>query len=272
MSSDYTLRKNYPLTKEQNEIIDFMISKPYCICAAQTGFGKTYLSMTLACHLLLKYKDTHAIVLCPQKAVKAFKKELTEKLRVSFNLFTSNKSTVMNGARITVITHTSLKKHIDYITNLREEGHRLIMICDECHILESKDNKFRNLVASIRHYFTLFYGLTATPLKNNIEGLYWLMNMLNPSILKSWEWFKSSFLVIDRHPITRLVGRGKNKYKKVVWEEEIVGYKNIPVLRNILDKYIIIKQKAYNLEFSYHKAEIQESEKQPYLEARSRFT
>ena len=29
---DYTLRKEWPLTKEQNEIIDFMISKNKAVC------------------------------------------------------------------------------------------------------------------------------------------------------------------------------------------------------------------------------------------------
>ena len=36
--SDYTLRKEFPLTDEQNEIIDFMIRRTKCVCAAQTGF------------------------------------------------------------------------------------------------------------------------------------------------------------------------------------------------------------------------------------------
>jgi superfamily II DNA or RNA helicase len=40
-----------------------MIQRNKCICAAQTGFGKTYLGCTAICNLLLKYKDTHAILL-----------------------------------------------------------------------------------------------------------------------------------------------------------------------------------------------------------------
>ena len=55
------------------------------------GFGKTYLMCTALCHLLLKYPDTHAIVICPQKAVKAFKKELSQKLRIVYNTLTSSK-------------------------------------------------------------------------------------------------------------------------------------------------------------------------------------
>jgi len=34
--SDYTLRKEWPLTKEQNEVLDFMLQRKYCINACQT--------------------------------------------------------------------------------------------------------------------------------------------------------------------------------------------------------------------------------------------
>lgn len=219
------------------------------------------------CHILLKYPDTHAIMLIPQKAVKAFKKELSEKLRVAFNTFISSKADIQKGARITLITHTSLKKYIPYINQLKEEGHRLLLLVDEAHSLEEPNSKFYQLVASIRHYFSVSHFATATPLKNNIEGLYWLMYMLDPNILGRWEYFKANFLVIDRHPVVRYYGKGKYKQKRIVWEEEIVGYKNIQALREILDKYIIIKQKQYNLLFQYHKTELLESEVKPYLEA-----
>ena len=36
MSNNYTLRKDYPLTDEQNEVIDFMLRKTKCINACQT--------------------------------------------------------------------------------------------------------------------------------------------------------------------------------------------------------------------------------------------
>ena len=216
---------------------------------------------------MLKYPDTHAIILCPQKAVKAFKRELSQKLKVSFNVLTSAKPQMQKGARISVITHTSLKKYISYITELKEQNHRLLLLVDEAHCLEDKDSKIYSYLAGIRHYFSVCWFATATPLKNNIEGLYWLMYMLDPSILGDWNSFKSSFLITEKNPITRYIGKGKNKYKKIIWQEDIVGYKNIEFLRRILDKYIIIKQKQYNLKFYYHQTEMKENEIKPYLEA-----
>ena len=34
---DYTLNKQFPLSDEQNEIVEFMLSRNYCVNAAQTG-------------------------------------------------------------------------------------------------------------------------------------------------------------------------------------------------------------------------------------------
>lgn len=264
---NYTLRKDWPLTDDQNDIIDFMIKKNKCVCSAQTGFGKTLTCSTALCHVLLKYPDTHAIILAPQKAVKAFKKELGQKLKVAYNTLTSAQPQVQQGARISIITHTSLKKYIDYITELKNKGHRLILLVDEAHCLESPSSKIYEMVASIRHYFSVCWFATATPLKNNIEGLYWLMYMLDPNILGAWLSFKANYLVIEKHPVTRYIGKGKKKYKKIVWEEEIIGYKNVDKLRFILDQYIIIKQKQYNLKFYYHQTQLSEEETKPYLEA-----
>ena len=236
-------------------------------CSDLTGFGKTYTMATATTHILLKYPDTHAIFLIPQKAVKAFKRELGEKLRISYNTLTSAAPQMQQGARISIITHTSLRKHLDYINMLRENGHRLILLVDEAHCLESNTSKIYETVASIRHYFNICWFATATPLKNNIEGLYWLMHMLDPKILGTWEYFKRMFLIIDKHPVIRLVGKGKNKYRKTVWEEEIIGYKNLAALKEVLDKYIIIKQKEYNLKYYFHKTNLTDNEIHGYLEA-----
>ena len=35
-NKDYTLRKEFPLTPEQNEVVDFMIHKNKCVNACQT--------------------------------------------------------------------------------------------------------------------------------------------------------------------------------------------------------------------------------------------
>lgn len=35
--NDYTLNSDFPLTQQQNEVVEFLLSSPYCINATQTG-------------------------------------------------------------------------------------------------------------------------------------------------------------------------------------------------------------------------------------------
>ena len=141
-----------------------------------TGFGKTLVGCTALVHILLNYPDTHAIILCPQRAVKAFKRELGEKIGVKYNELTSSKKETNPKNRITIITHTSYKNYIDYITKLKSEGKRLLLLLDEAHVCQCSNGKFYQYMAQTRQYYSVCYFMTATPLKNNIEGLFWMFN------------------------------------------------------------------------------------------------
>lgn len=265
--NDYTLRKDFPLTSEQNEVLDFMLSKTKCINGCQTGFGKTYVGCTGVTHILLKYPDTRVIILCPQKAVKAFRRELTEKLRIQYNELTSSKKQVNPNCRITIMTHTSLKNNIEYIQQLKEQGNRLILLVDEAHVLQSPKSKLYQLVASIRQYFSVCWFMTATPLKNNIEGLYWMFHILDPRIFGNYAMFEQKYIVTQTRQIRRKVGKGEHKRTMMQQIKEIVGYKNLDNLQEVLANYIIIKQKHYNLEFHYHNVELKPRELEPYMRA-----
>ena len=263
---DYTLRKEFPLTKEQNEVIDYMLKRTKCVNGCQTGFGKTYVCLTAIVHILLNYPDTHAIILCPQKAVKAFKRELTEKIRIPFNIFTSKINETCDNSRLTLITHTNLKNNLNYIKDLKI-NHRLILLVDEAHVLSSNTSKIYQMMASIRQYFSIVYLATATPLKNNIEGLFWMFNILDPRIFISYNIFEKSYIVTQLRKVRRTVGKGKNKRQTTQQFKEIVGYRNLDKLQEVLKNYIIIKQKKYNLNFHYYSKELKKSEMIPYMKA-----
>ena len=232
-----------------------------------TGYGKTYTMCTALIHLLKAYPDGHAVILAPVKAMKAFRKELQTKLNVSYNEFTSSKKDIKAGCRISLMTHTSLNKHLNWFTELIKSGKKIFLLIDECHVLESPESKIYNLVASIRSICTVFWGATATPLKNNIEGLFHLMYLLNPAIFNSYANFKYNFLKTQLRQVTCVVGKGRAKRKTQRTIEEIVGYKNLDKLKAILNNYIILKQKKYNLNFYYHKINLNDDEEKAYMKA-----
>ena len=262
---DFTLNKKYPLSDDQNEIIEFLLQRKYAVNGAQTGLGKTYMTLTGAVIAMLQNKNLDTIVLCPQCAVKAFKRELSEKLKIRFNLLTSAKPNFQSGARIHVITHSSMKKYLQYIDRLHDDGKELLLMIDECQILHDSKNQLYQMLAQRRHYFNIVWEMTATPLGNHLEGLYWLLFFLNPKIVGSLEEFKSKYFIRAYNNITRWCGKYPHKYKRTVREEVILGYKNLDQLAEILKDYVVIKQKSYNLKWHYHRFNITPEEEEQYF-------
>lgn len=44
--TDYTINKQFPLSDDQNEIVDFLLKRRHAVNAAQTGLGKTYMTLS----------------------------------------------------------------------------------------------------------------------------------------------------------------------------------------------------------------------------------
>lgn len=260
---DYTLSKDFPLMQEQNEMIDFAIRRPYAVISGQTGLGKTYTAVTLAAQLMLRNKDLFTVIFAPPKAIMSFEKELTQKLKVSYSVMSTEKMVMNPKARFMIISYTRIEDSYTYLQELRNR-YKLLGICDEAHQLQNSNSAIFNKFLNIRKLFAVLYFLTATSCKNNIEGMYWMISLLNPQIFGSWSSFKSKYLVINRKRVTQTT-KTRRKVQRTI--EEIVGYKNLEVLQSILDNIIIVRQKKYNLNFSFHTCELNEFERGLYLEA-----
>ena len=264
MVPDYTLSKEFPLKQEQNEMIDFAIRRPYAVISGQTGLGKTYTAVTLATQLMLKNRDLVTVVIAPPKALMSFEKELTEKLHVSYSMISTEKTFKNPNGRFLLVSNTCIDKAIATFGELYK-NHKLLGIVDESHNgLQNPKSAMYKQFMQIRRIFCVLYFLTATSCKNNIEGMYWMITLLNPNLLGSWTNFRYNYLILNRKKITQTT---KNRQKIQRTIEEIVGYKNIEQLQAILNEIIIVRQRQYNLEFNYHTTHLNEIETKNYLNA-----
>lgn len=229
-----------------------------------TGLGKTYTAVTLATQLMLKNKDLVTVVIAPPKALISFEKELNEKLKISYSLI-STESTIRNPkGRFILISNTCIEKSIPLLGDLYK-NFKVLGIVDESHNgLQNPKSSMFKLFTQIRKIFCILYFLTATSCKNNIEGMYWMITLLNPNLLGSWTSFRYNYLIINRKKITQTT---KNRQKVQRTVDEIVGYKNVDKLQAILNEIIIVRQKQYNLEFNYHTTHLNDIETQNYLRA-----
>lgn len=233
-------------------------------CLPNRTLGKTYTNLTAITHLLLQHKDLCAFIVAPPKALKIFRKELREKLKIKFSEI-STQEQVNEQSRIFLISHTKLKDCTGLIERLRQRGFKLAMILDEAHICQAEDNDFSKLIKTIRHKFPIFWLSTATPCGNDIWGLYNLMYLVNPKILGSREDFKRKYLTTEFRRVKKF--NPFTKRYEFPYEEVVTGYKNVNKLQEDISNYVIIRQKKYNLDFIYHKCNLDPNETLAYLEA-----
>ena len=228
------------------------------------GLGKTYTAVTLAAWLMLKNKDLITVIIAPPKALMSFEKELTEKLKISYSVISTEKTFKNKNGRILLISNTCLEKAVPTLGELYKK-YKILGIVDESHNgLQNRSSAMYKQFVQIRKIFCVLYFLTATSCKNNIEGMYWMISLLNPSLLGSWTNFRYNYLILNRKQITQTTKKGA-KVKRTI--EEIVGYKNIEQLQAILNEIIIVRQREYNLEFNYHTTHLNDEETSNYLKA-----
>ena len=261
---DYTINKDYPLSEMQNEAVEFMINKPFCINSCQTGLGKTYLSLTALMHVLVANKGMLGIVCVPPKALKVFRKELEEKLRVKYTEY-STQNTVETTSRVILVSHTKIEDIVPLLNKYLKKQFKLALILDEAHKIAAENNQLTKVINAIRPVLSYCWFLTATPCGNDIWGLYNLVSIIDPNKLGSKDDFKNMYLDTEIRPVKKW----DNWHKKYIFplEEVIVGYRNTNKLSEQLKDTIIIKQKSYNLEFVYHKTGITDEEREAYFKA-----
>lgn len=261
---NYTLNNKIPLTSTQNEVVEWMLQRPACINGCQTGLGKTYTTLTAMTHLLLKYPKLVAIVCVPPKALKVFRKELETKLHTSYTEI-SSQTKRSTKSRIILTTHTKLQDLQPQINELINKDFKIAFILDEAHILQNPEAKLSKFIYTNRKFFSIFWCLTATPCGNDIYGLFFLMHIVNPTVLGTKSEFRKNYLITEFKQVKKW-NQITHRYEFPV-EEVVIGCRNTKELQEQLKDYLIIRQKHYNLKYEYHTTNLDSEEIVAYLQA-----
>lgn len=201
------------------------------------------------------------IILCPKSATNAFKKEL-KRVRLPYHIRTTNESTTTHkSGRIFLMNYSNLTPLKNLINNIQKINSKpgikrpvkILLICDEVHKIGNPDSNLTRELKAMRSNFSVVYGLTATPLLNNIISVYSIMDFLRPGYLSdSRRDFENKFVVYNERVI-----RTRRGVRKV---REIAGYKNLESLKLLLKRCYISRGKEYKLNFKSIKFDITEEE------------
>lgn len=246
------LPSKYKLKEEQLDAIEFCYSRDTAIMSLGTGVGKTITSCIIVKQLLKDIENSVAVFVIPSRAIKAFKKEL-KACDLDFNLWESSGRTHVKGARILLITHTSLVKYQNDLKALSK--YYCIGVVDEVHNFSAnydeqqvKLNKGTEALIKIRPIFKKFYALTATTTKNDYMSLYTMSNIVRPKYFGSPDQFKNNFCVIEKSFFKVKVSWKPSPITKT--KSKVVRFKNRNELQRKLDDLIIFRQLSYNVDFN----------------------
>ena len=268
---DYTLKnkKGYALTEDQNEIVHALLNNSHYFNFAQTGFGKTLTTLTAAIHTHLqnKNKDIHFVILSPNSAVKAFTDTLTEQFGIPYSIYTATKTRSKSKARFHIFNYSTLGKNLfnknkkmsnpqfEKLKELRQEHSNLYLIADEAHSLQDTATIQYKTVAAIRSWFSGMWFLTATPILNNLEGLFHMVELVKPGFFKNIYAFRHKFHILEKKTIWTTTKGGR---RKPINTFEVVGYKNLELLSEKIKELGVIKAKVYDVYVHYRSTEVSE--------------
>ncbi|OQR88621.1 DNA repair and recombination protein RAD54 [Thraustotheca clavata] len=189
-----------------------------CILADDMGLGKTLQSITIMYTFLctsMKGPDiptiNRAIVVCPTSLVKNWDDEITKWLhgRVkTIALFESGRENVISGIMSFIngskwsnknMAAKTFRMHAEKFAN--EPQACELLICDEAHRLKNANSQINQALAALPCKRRVL--LSGTPMQNDLEEFYAMVDFTNPNILGDPREFRRRFLgpiLIGREP------------------------------------------------------------------------
>lgn len=189
---------NVSLFPYQEEGILFATRCGRSIVADDMGLGKTMQAIAWAVLMNKQWNTQKAVIICPTSLKYQWKAEIKK--------FTGSAVTVIEGNYLTrkalyendesyfkIISYHMAGNDWELINKMQSE----IIILDEAQRIKNWKAKISQNIKRIRSPYALV--LTGTPLENNIEELYSLVQYINPILLGSLHHFLTKHQVKDGH-------------------------------------------------------------------------
>ena len=261
---------SYVLNNIQQMSVDKMSQMKAAILALSPGTGKTLTVLHFVKHYLFADNNDKCIFMIPKSARAAFLKEIEKRLGEEYYLIcaeTAKKYSYSEMAkhRYIFIENTLVNKFVEDLVSFANTN-TCHLVIDEAHSLQSPDSVFTKAAWEVRCYCKRIYAMTATPLLNDIEGLFNVLHFVYPSVFVSWFRFRARYCITKENIIHMRGRNGNHIQRKVI---EIIGYQNMKELNEILDKLIIKGCIHYNVNFEFLDCDLDEQSEKPYRLAAS---
>jgi len=175
--------------RHQLEVAETVIERMNgkAILADEVGLGKTIEAGLILKEYLIRGLVKKALILAPASLINQWIDELNNKFYIPAIPYKKNYN--LDNYSVVVMSMDTAKKspHKEVIY---AQDYDMIII-DEAHKLKNHKTKNYEFVQSLKKKFCLL--LTATPIQNDVFELFYLISLLKPGHLGSYETFQSSF-------------------------------------------------------------------------------
>ena len=210
-----------------------------------TGLGKTIVSIAAYSWLLDKDPTLKLLVVTPKSAVFQWAEE--------FEKFTQGITVKVITAEISGLTGPEARKkqYAEFKENvmvinydpLRNEyeavkemlGNNYMVIMDECTAFKSRKAITHFACKYIAESARRVYGLSATIIKNGLEEVWGIYDVVVPGLFGNITKFRKDYCVQELMKL-RINGKERRIPKTI-------GYKNLPTFKQVIDPYLLIRKK-----------------------------
>ena len=236
-------------TAIQREAVSRLLSNRSYIISLKTGQGKTLVAL-IGIEFYRRKGCNRFIVFAPKRAVKeVWPSEIAKHTDFEYQLI-SDFNEAKDG--IVLVTYSESRK---YLPLLRKLAVGSVIILDEVHKLKNPKTQLVQSLMPILFRADVLWGLSATTLLNSVMDLYGMFCIFQPGRFLREMDFKYRFLVVRM--------RNVGKHKQI---PEVVGYKNLDVLKKMIGEFIFsvesdIDVKFHKYFYSLTPAELEEYKK-----------
>lgn len=134
---------------------------------------------------------------------------------------------------VLIINYNPILEEYDQITQVM--GSNFMVVFDECCAFKNRKSKTFFSCKYVAEKSVRAYGLSATIIKNGLEEVYAIYDVIVPGIFGKITKFRDTYCVQE---LMKIVVKGKiRRFPKTV------GYKNLPQFKQILDPYFLLRKK-----------------------------
>lgn len=162
--------------------------------ADEVGLGKTVEAGIIIKELLVTGLARRVLILAPPSLLPQWRDEMHSKFDMDFVEHGGPQFKDVQSHDLLIMSHSSAV--FPNQSKPLNDVYWDLVIVDEAHSMKNSETRKHKLVRGLPKRHLLL--LTATPLQNNLEELYNLVDLLRPGHLGTWAQFKEKYVADDR--------------------------------------------------------------------------